>query len=240
MAEDLSEYYAEVGVRVRYLHADIDAIERTAIIGDLRKGEFDVLVGINLLREGLDIPETSLVGILDADKEGYLRSHTSLIQTVGRAARNVHGRVILYADHVTDSMRRAIDETDRRREVQRASNVANGVTPTQVKKAITDLKQFLYDGDAMDLPLAADAQGAVLSKVEITELIERTEASMVALAEQMEFEKAAVERDRLILLREMDLGVKPAVRALLQEPKEKQEQRPMGRKAQPRKYRRRR
>ena len=170
MAEDLSEYYAEVGVKVRYLHADIDAIERTAIIRDLRKGEFDVLVGINLLREGLDIPETSLVAILDADKEGFLRSHTSLIQTVGRAARHLHGRVIMYADHLTDSMKLAIEETDRRREIQRAYNSAHGITPTQVKKAITDLKQFLYDGDAMDLPLAADAEGAVLSKAEIVEL----------------------------------------------------------------------
>jgi len=240
MAEDLSEYYAEVGVKVRYLHADIDAIERTAIIRDLRKGEFDVLVGINLLREGLDIPETSLVAILDADKEGFLRSHTSLIQTVGRAARHVHGRVIMYADHHTDSMKLALGETDRRREVQRAYNVAHGITPTQVKKAITDLKQFLYDGDAMDLPLAADAQGAVLSKAEIVELIRQTERSMMALADQMEFEKAAVERDRLVLLREMDLGVKPALRSLLLEPKEKQDQRPMGRKSQPRKYRRRR
>jgi excinuclease ABC subunit B len=240
MAEDLSEYYAEVGVKVRYLHADIDAIERTAIIRDLRKGEFDVLVGINLLREGLDIPETSLVAILDADKEGYLRSHTSLIQTMGRAARHVHGRVIMYADHVTDSMTHAIEETTRRREIQRAHNLAHGITPTQVTKAITDLKQFLYDGDAMDLPLAADAAGAVIAKVEIAELIEKTEASMMALADQMEFEKAAVERDRLIVLREMDLGVKPALRALLLEPKEKQDQRPMGRKSQPRKYRRKR
>jgi excinuclease ABC subunit B len=240
MAEDLTEYYAEVGVRVRYLHADIDAIERSAIIRDLRRGEFDVLVGINLLREGLDIPETSLVAILDADKEGYLRSYVSLIQTMGRAARNVNGRVIMYADQVTESMRRAIEETNRRRDLQRAYNEAHGITPTQVQKAITDLKQFLYTADAMDLPLAADPGAVVLSKAEIAELIEQTRARMMAYADEMEFEKAAVERDRLVLLREMDLGVKPALRSLLDEAKEKQEQRPMGRKAQPRRYRRRR
>jgi excinuclease ABC subunit B len=240
MAEDLTEYYAEVGVRVRYLHADIDAIERTAILRALRTGEFDVLVGINLLREGLDIPETSLVAILDADKEGYLRSHVSLIQTIGRAARNVNGRVIMYADVITDSMRRAIEETNRRREIQRAYNAQHGITPTQVKKAVTDLKQFLYHGDAIDLPLAADPGAVVLSKEEIAELIKQAETRMLAFADEMEFEKAAVERDRLVLLREMDLGVRPALRALLGEVKEKDERRPTGRKAPPRKYRRRR
>ncbi len=236
MAEDLTEYYAEVGVRVRYLHADIDAIERTAIIRDLRKGVFDVLVGINLLREGLDIPETSLVAILDADKEGYLRSHVSLIQTIGRAARNVNGRVLLYADVMTDSIKRAIEETDRRRDIQRAYNAEHGITPAQVKKAIVDLSQFLYDGDSVDAPLAAEDGSVVLSRPEIAELIKKTESSMLALAEEMEFEKAAVERDRLVLLREMDLGVKPALRSLLAGPKEEKPQR----KAQPRKYRRKR
>ncbi len=236
MAEDLTEYYAEVGVRVRYLHADIDAIERTAIIRDLRKGVFDVLVGINLLREGLDIPETSLVAILDADKEGYLRSHVSLIQTIGRAARNVNGRVILYADSMTGSMKHALEETDRRREIQRKHNVEHGITPMQVKKAITDLSQFLYDGDAMDLPLAADSGAVVLTKAEIAELIKKSEANMMAYADEMEFEKAAVERDRLVLLRDMDLGVKPAIKSLLAEAKEEKPQR----KAQPKKYRRKR
>jgi excinuclease ABC subunit B len=240
MAEDLTEYYAEVGVRVRYLHADIDAIERTAIIRDLRKGVFDVLVGINLLREGLDIPETSLVAILDADKEGYLRSHVSLIQTIGRAARNINGRVILYSDSITDSMKRALDETDRRRELQRAHNVKHGITPTQVKKAITDLSQFLYDGDALDLPLAADPGALVLSKTDIAELIKKTEAAMVKYADDMEFEKAAVERDRLLVLREMDLGVRPALRSLLEGAKEEDVSRGMQRKKQPRKYRRKR
>ncbi|MBL8915572.1 MAG: excinuclease ABC subunit UvrB [Archangium sp.] len=241
MAEDLTEYYAEVGVRVRYLHADIDAIERTAIIRDLRKGVFDVLVGINLLREGLDIPETSLVAILDADKEGYLRSHVSLIQTIGRAARNINGRVILYSDSITDSMKQALDETSRRRELQRAHNQKNGITPTQVKKAITDLSQFLYDGDAMDLPLAADAGAVVLSKEDIAKLIKETESAMVKFADDMEFEKAAVQRDRLLTLREMDLGVKPALRSLLDgTAKEDDVSRGRQGKKQPRKYRRKR
>jgi excinuclease ABC subunit B len=240
MAEDLTEYYAEVGVRVRYLHADIDAIERTAIIRDLRKGEFDVLVGINLLREGLDIPETSLVAILDADKEGYLRSHVSLIQTMGRAARNLSGRCIMYSDRITESMQRAIDETNRRREVQSAYNAEHGITPTQVKKAITDLTQFVYAADSLDLPMAAEGPAALFTKDEIRSLITETEKRMMHFADEMEFEKAAAERDRLILLREMDIGVKPPVKALVSEAKEKQEQRPMGRKSQPRKYRRKR
>ncbi len=240
MAEDLTEYYAEVGVKVRYLHADIDAIERTAILRDLRKGVFDVLVGINLLREGLDIPETSLVAILDADKEGYLRSHVSLIQTMGRAARNLNGRVILYSDSITDSMKKALEETDRRREIQRAYNKQHGITPTAVKKAITDLSQFLYDGDAMDLPLAAEGGAVVLSKEEIADLIKKSESMMMAYADEMEFEKAAVERDRLVLLREMDMGLKPAVKSLLAAPKEGDVERGNQRKKQPRKYRRKR
>ncbi|MDP1829891.1 MAG: excinuclease ABC subunit UvrB [Archangium sp.] len=240
MAEDLTEYYAEVGVKVRYLHADIDAIERTAIIRDLRKGVFDVLVGINLLREGLDIPETSLVAILDADKEGYLRSHVSLIQTMGRAARHLEGRAILYSDSMTDSMKKAIEETDRRREIQRAHNLKHGITPTQIKKAITDLSQFLYDGDAMDLPLAADAGAVVLTKEEIAGLIKKSEASMMAFADEMEFEKAAVERDRLIVLKDMDLGLKPALRSLLSDSNEGDVERGNQRKKQPRKYRRKR
>ncbi|MBL9037335.1 MAG: excinuclease ABC subunit UvrB [Archangium sp.] len=238
MAEDLAEYYAEVGVRVRYLHADIDAIERTAIIRDLRKGEYDVLIGINLLREGLDIPETSLVAILDADKEGYLRSHVSLIQTMGRAARNLNGRAILYSDRITDSMKKAIDEVTRRREVQRAYNVEHGITPKQVKKAIHDLSQFLYDEQAS--ASAADPEAEVLTKPQIAELIASTEKAMMKLADDMEFEKAAVQRDRLVLLREMDLGVKAPMASLLKSATEKDEQRPMGRKRQPNKYRRRR
>ncbi len=240
MAEDLTEYYAEVGVKVRYLHADIDAIERTAILRDLRKGVFDVLVGINLLREGLDIPETSLVAILDADKEGYLRSHVSLIQTMGRAARHLQGRVILYADSITDSMKKALDETDRRREIQRAYNKEHGITPTQVTKAITDLSQFLYDGDAMTLPMAAEGAAVLLSKAEIATLIKKSETMMVAFADEMEFEKAAVERDRLVVLKEMDLGLKPALKSLLSDSSEGEVERGNQRKKQPRKYRRKR
>jgi excinuclease ABC subunit B len=240
MAEDLTEYYAEVGVKVRYLHADIDAIERTAILRDLRKGVFDVLVGINLLREGLDIPETSLVAILDADKEGFLRSHVSLIQTIGRAARHLHGRAILYADHMTDSMKKAIEETDRRREVQRKYNSVHGITPTQVKNAIIDLSQFLYSNEAIDVPLAADANAVVMTKSEIAELLKKTETLMMSYADEMEFEKAAAERDRLVLLREMDLGLKPAIRGLLAEPSPDDGARGSQRKKQPRKYRRKR
>ena len=219
MAEDLTEFYSEVGVRVRYLHSDIDALERVAIIRDLRKGVFDVLVGINLLREGLDIPETSLVAILDADKEGYLRSHTSLVQTIGRAARHVEGRVLLYADRITPSMKKAIDETARRRELQQHYNEEHGVTPSEVRGAIADMADFRSQGDPLEATTAADEE--VLTKEEITALIAEAESAMHASAEAMEFEKAAEERDRLIALREMELGVRPSVRGALQsKPKE--------------------
>jgi len=216
MAEDLTEYYADVGVKVRYLHSDIDAIERMAILRDLRQGVFDVLVGINLLREGLDIPEVSLVGILDADKEGFLRSHVSLIQTIGRAARNLNGRVIMYADHITASMRTALDETERRREVQRRYNEAHGITPAQVKKAITDLSGGLYSAGSGALPMAAEGEeDALLSKQELQKLIAEAQAEMTAAAGEMEFERAALCRDRLLLLKDMDLGLKPPTRASL-------------------------
>jgi excinuclease ABC subunit B len=237
MAEDLTEYYAEVGVKVRYLHADIDAIERTEIIRDLRKGEYDVLVGINLLREGLDIPETSLVAILDADKEGFLRSQVSLIQTMGRAARNLEGRVIMYADRVTDSMQKAIDETGRRREVQRAHNKKEGITPKQIQRAIVDLSQFLYSTDALTAPLAASPE-VQLSPADIKQLIADTEKQMMAFADDMEFEKAAQERDKLLILKEMDLGLKPPLKSLI-DPKDEREERP-SRKAPSRKFRRKR
>ncbi|WNZ64671.1 excinuclease ABC subunit UvrB [Myxococcus sp. MxC21-1] len=220
MAEDLTEYFSDVGVRVRYLHSDIDAIERMAIIRDLRKGEFDVLVGINLLREGLDIPEVSLVAILDADKEGFLRSHVSLIQTIGRAARNVNGRVIMYADNVTDSMKKALEETTRRRDIQRAYNQANGITPRSVKSNITDLSEHAaYEaGDVGALPLAAEGEDDVLQPKEIKRLIEEFTKDMLAAADEMQFEKAAEYRDRVQLLKDMDLGLKPASRSLLRAP----------------------
>ncbi|MFT3842613.1 MAG: excinuclease ABC subunit UvrB [Myxococcaceae bacterium] len=238
MAEDLTEYYADVGVKVRYLHSDIDAIERSAIIRDLRKGEFDVLVGINLLREGLDIPEVSLVAILDADKEGFLRSHVSLIQTIGRAARNLKGRVIMYSDTLTPSMKLAIDETDRRRTVQRAYNEEHHITPTSVKKNIIDLSQYLYDDERGATQAAAETMADELNASELKDLIKQTEGKMNQLADEMEFEKAAAERDRLFLMREMELGLKPPHRSLLNAPKARQEQRMMGRKSQPRRYRR--
>ncbi|GHG74091.1 excinuclease ABC subunit UvrB [Comamonas sp. JC664] len=220
MAEDLTEYFADVGVRVRYLHSDIDAIERTAIIRDLRKGEFDVLVGINLLREGLDIPEVSLVAILDADKEGFLRSHVSLIQTIGRAARNVNGRVIMYADNVTDSMKKALEETTRRRDIQRQYNQEHGITPRSVKSNITDLSEHIaYDaGDAGALPMAAEGEDDVLQPKEIKRLIEEFTKEMLAAADEMQFEKAAEYRDRVQLLKDMDMGLKPASRSLLRAP----------------------
>jgi excinuclease ABC subunit B len=180
------------------------------------------------------------VAILDADKEGFLRSHVSLIQTMGRAARHLEGRCIMYSDSVTESLQTAIDECTRRREVQAAYNKEHGITPTQVRSAIHDLKSFVYASDALDLPMAAEGGAALFTKDELRTLIRDTEKRMMALADDMEFEKAAAERDRLIVLREMDLGVKPPVKALLNEATEKQEQRPMGRKSQPRKYRRKR
>jgi excinuclease ABC subunit B len=218
MAEDLTEYFSDVGIKVRYLHSDIDAIERTAIIRDLRKGVFDVLVGINLLREGLDIPEVSLVAILDADKEGFLRSHVSLIQTIGRAARNLKGHVIMYSDQLTDSMKLAIDETNRRRELQRAYNQQHGITPRSVKSNILDLSQQLYGADPMALPMAADAPNDLLIPKEIKRLIEEYTKDMQRAADEMEFEKAAAFRDRILLLKDMDLGLKPPSRSLLAAP----------------------
>jgi excinuclease ABC subunit B len=218
MAEDLTEYFTDVGVKVRYLHSDIGAIERTAIIRDLRKGVFDVLVGINLLREGLDIPEVSLVAILDADKEGFLRSHVSLIQTIGRAARNLNGHVIMYSDQMTDSMKRALEETDRRREIQRRYNEEHGITPRSVKSAILDLSAQLYDADPMALPMAAEAANDLLEPKELKRLIEEYTKDMQRAADEMEFEKAAQFRDRILLLKDMDLGLKPPSRSLLTAP----------------------
>ncbi len=194
MAEKLTDYYGEMGVRVRYMHSDIDTMERMEIVRDLRLGAFDVLIGINLLREGLDLPEVSLVAVLDADKEGFLRSTTSLIQTVGRAARNVHGRVIMYADTVTDSMRRAIDETNRRREKQMAFNKAHGITPQSVQKSVRDIIEMSRTEKMDGAARPADA-AALAAEIRLLE------EDMQKAARELEFERAAVLRDRIRALR---------------------------------------
>ncbi len=195
MAEDLTEYLDGVGIKVRYLHSEIDTLERVVILRDLRMGKFDVLVGINLLREGLDLPEVSLVAILDADKEGFLRSETSLIQTIGRAARNVEGRVIMYADKITDSMRRAIDETDRRRQKQLQYNQEHGITPESVKKAVRDLIQV--EQAAEEKVEYEVGQNPKLTAVDIKEKIQKLETEMLRAASELEFEKAAELRDEI-------------------------------------------
>ncbi|MHB0927257.1 MAG: excinuclease ABC subunit UvrB [Gallionellaceae bacterium] len=205
MAEDLTDYFSEHGIKVRYLHSDIETVERVEIIRDLRLGMFDVLVGINLLREGLDIPEVSLVAILDADKEGFLRSERSLIQTIGRAARHLNGKAILYADRITDSMRRAIEETDRRRIKQVAHNFAHGITPQGVQKRIKDIIEGMYEPDAARSQLkAAQAQAKYLamSEKEVSKEIARLEKDMLQAAKNLEFERAAELRDQLKKLRE--------------------------------------
>jgi excinuclease ABC subunit B len=206
MAEDLTEYYTDVGVRCRYLHADIETLERSALIRDLRRGEFDVLIGINLLREGLDIPEVSLVAILDADKEGFLRSEVSLVQTIGRAARHLNGRVILYADSITRSMQRAMSETDRRREVQRRYNEENGITPQSVKRNISDLSMAIYEADYVTVPVGGD--GAEYQPDQIPAIVAELEAEMRRASEALEFEKAAQLRDRILDLQDLALGVR--------------------------------
>ncbi len=207
MAEDLTEYLHDLGVRVRYLHSDIKTLERAEIVRDLRRGVFDVLVGINLLREGLDIPEVSLVAILDADKEGYLRSHRSLIQTAGRAARNTDGRVILYGDHVTDSMRLALEETGRRRRIQAEYNETHGITPESIKKGIPELEYKMVQADYVSLDLAAESVPVYENTGEKGALIERLEAEMKAAAKELEFERAAVLRDRIRALKMKELEV---------------------------------
>jgi excinuclease ABC subunit B len=204
MAEDLTEYFAEVNVRVRYLHSDIETLERIRILRDLRRGEFDVLVGINLLREGLDLPEVSLVAILDADKEGFLRSESSLIQTMGRAARNANGMAILYADKMTDSMRRAIGETERRRHIQEEYNLAHGITPQTIIKPIEATLVTAYEADYFKVPLELDSiEDYAPGQIEAT--IARLEHDMRAAAKNLEFERAAEIRDRIKYLREREL-----------------------------------
>nr|BAL57055.1 excinuclease ABC subunit B [uncultured delta proteobacterium] len=200
MAEDLTEYYQELGIKVRYLHSDIDTLERVDILRDLRRGEFDVLVGINLLREGLDLPEVSLVAILDADKEGFLRSPRSLIQTIGRAARNVNGTVVMYADKITPAMQQAIDETERRRRLQHEYNLAHGITPATVKKAIMDLSPAAGTHDYITVPLKKHNDfdlAPLANEADKLALIEALRAEMLAAAESLDFERAAALRDRI-------------------------------------------
>ncbi|HEY4191913.1 MAG TPA: helicase-related protein, partial [Mesorhizobium sp.] len=208
MAEDLTEYLHEQGVRVRYMHSDIDTLERIEILRDLRLGAFDVLVGINLLREGLDIPECGFVAILDADKEGFLRSETSLIQTIGRAARNVDGKVILYADQITGSMERAMAETSRRREKQMEWNTANGITPESVKSRISDILDSVYEKDHVraDISQFTDAAGDMMGN-NLKSHLDALEKQMRDAATNLDFEKAARIRDEIKRLREMELSI---------------------------------
>ena len=201
MAEDLTDYLREHGVKVRYLHADIDTVERVEIIRDLRLGEFDVLVGINLLREGLDMPEVSLVAILDADKEGFLRSDRSLIQTIGRAARHVNGRAILYADKTTGSMQRALDETERRRNKQIAFNLLHGITPVGITKSVEDIMEGAYIGTRKKVSEKKPAY-LLLTPDQLARQISLLEKQMYTHAKNMEFEQAAKVRDELLVLKE--------------------------------------
>jgi excinuclease ABC subunit B len=201
MSEDLAEYYAEVGVKCRYMHSEIETLERVKILRDLRKGEFDVLIGINLLREGLDLPEVSLVAVLDADKEGFLRSSGSLIQTIGRCARNLNGRAVLYADRMTDSMKKAMDETSRRRAIQEAYNVANGITPESIIRPLEMSLAGIIDADYMDLTTEAEGMPEFKSQEELDAYIARMESDMREAAKRFEFEKAAKLRDRIKELR---------------------------------------
>jgi excinuclease ABC subunit B len=199
MAEDLADYLAELGIKVHYLHSEVQTLERVEILRDLRLGVYDVVVGINLLREGLDLPEVSLVAILDADKEGFLRSDTALIQTIGRAARHVNGQVLMYADHITDSMRRAIDETDRRRAIQQRHNEEHGIQPQSIVKEVHDLTDRVRIA-AEDR--AGYAAAAKMPRAEIGHLIEGLELQMKEAAARLEFEKAALLRDQILELRE--------------------------------------
>ncbi len=208
MAEDLTAYYADLGLKVKYLHSDIQTLERTEILRDLRLGKFDVLIGINLLREGLDLPEVSMVAILDADKEGFLRSATSLIQTFGRASRNISGQVILYADAMTDSMKKAMGETERRRKIQETYNRKHGITPESIQKAIPDILESIYEADYATIPTAAEKHEEYVSLFEVPRLIARLKKEMREAASQLDFEKAAELRDRIKALEEMELNTR--------------------------------
>ena len=199
MADDLTQYMKDVGIRVRYLHSDIDTLERAEIIRDMRLDVFDVLIGINLLREGLDIPEITLVAILDADKEGFLRSETSLIQTIGRAARNSEGHVIMYADVMTDSMKNAIDETNRRREIQESYNQEHGITPTTIKKAVRNLIAVSKAVAQTEVKLKKDPES--MSRKELEKLIAQVQKEMQRAAADLNFEAAAELRDKMVDLK---------------------------------------
>ena len=208
MAEDLTEYYADLGIRVKYLHSDIDTLDRVEIIRELRLGKFDVLIGINLLREGLDLPEVSLVAILDADKEGFLRSGRSLIQTFGRAARNVNGQVILYADKMTGAMDQAILETDRRRRIQEEYNRVHDITPETVKKSVRNILASIYEADYFTVPAVSDFKEGYLSLKDIPKMIEKLKKEMKEAASSLEFERAAELRDKIRELEEIELKMK--------------------------------
>jgi len=197
-----------LGIQVKYLHSDIDTLDRVEILRDLRLGKFDVLIGINLLREGLDLPEVSLVAILDADKEGFLRSQRSLIQTFGRAARNVNGQVILYADQMTGSMDQAILETNRRRKIQEDYNKVHHITPQTVKKSIRNILSSIYETDYFTVPLAADVKEAYLSAKDIPVVIQRLKTEMKEAAQRLEFERAAELRDKIQRLEETELRLR--------------------------------
>jgi excinuclease ABC subunit B len=209
MAEDLARHYHELGLRVRYLHSEIETLDRVNVLRDLRKGQFDALIGINLLREGLDLPEVSLVAILDADKEGFLRSSTALIQTFGRAARNVAGRAILYADTVTDSMRIAMDETARRRGIQRDYNAAHGITPQSIVKGIDEVLTSVYERDYLDYTRISEDKDIYLSPSKRKKRMDELTKLMKEASAALEFEKAAAYRDELVKLkkRELELGL---------------------------------
>jgi len=209
MAEDLTDYYRDIGIKIKYLHSDIDTLERIKIVRELRSGNFDVLVGINLLREGLDIPEVSLVAVLDADKEGFLRSETSLIQTFGRAARNINGRVVLYADNITESIRKAVSETDRRRKMQLRYNSDNGITPISIKKGIIDILSSIYESDYMHIPknTGSDENRDIenIPPEKIHQVIESLNKEMKTAAKKLEFEKAAEKKEIIKKLKDLEL-----------------------------------
>jgi excinuclease ABC subunit B len=203
MAEELTEYLNEYGVKARYLHSEIDTLDRVKILRDLRLGVFDVLVGVNLLREGLDLPEVSLVAILDADKEGFLRSTTSLIQTMGRSARNVNGEVIMYADTITLSMQQAINESNRRRKIQQKYNEMHNITPQTIQKEIHDILASVYERDYYTVPIVAEQE--IIDAAEAEKIIAELEKEMYEAAEKLEFEKAIVLRDKLKKLKKQIL-----------------------------------